>query len=188
MLPSLNSLLEIIEGEDDLREHLPGEHDQKTHGRRHPQIDTPEFKKWFGDSKVVDENGDPLVVYHGTTKDFDEFIPSTEGILGPGIYSSANKNDYGMYSSYAQKEGARVMPLFVSLNNPKIVFAGDTRSFPDSKSELSAEYDGVLMLDKRTNRILWAVAKSKEQIKSATGNRGTFDPSPKINEAHDGPS
>ena len=24
------------------------------------------FKKWFGDSKVVDENGKPLVVYHGT--------------------------------------------------------------------------------------------------------------------------
>jgi hypothetical protein len=24
---------------------------------------TPAFKKWFGDSKVVDENGDPLVVY-----------------------------------------------------------------------------------------------------------------------------
>ena len=27
--------------------------------------DTPEFKKWFGDSKVVDDNGKPLVVYHG---------------------------------------------------------------------------------------------------------------------------
>lgn len=24
------------------------------------------FKKWFGESKVVDENGEPLVVYHGT--------------------------------------------------------------------------------------------------------------------------
>ena len=27
---------------------------------------TPEFKNWFGDSKAVDENGDPIVVYHGT--------------------------------------------------------------------------------------------------------------------------
>jgi hypothetical protein len=36
--------------------------------------DTPAFKKWFGDSKVVDENGDPLVVYHGTAaKAFDTF-------------------------------------------------------------------------------------------------------------------
>ena len=37
-------------------------------------VRTPSFKKWFGDwendpknsSKVVDENGEPLVVYHGT--------------------------------------------------------------------------------------------------------------------------
>jgi len=28
-------------------------------------IDTPEFKAWFNQSKVVDENGKPLVVYHG---------------------------------------------------------------------------------------------------------------------------
>ena len=28
--------------------------------------DSPYFKKWFGKSKVVDENGEPLVVYHGT--------------------------------------------------------------------------------------------------------------------------
>ena len=27
-----------------------------------------EFDEWFGESKVVDENGDPLVVYHGTTQ------------------------------------------------------------------------------------------------------------------------
>ena len=31
-----------------------------------PQTQTPAFKKWFGDSKVVDEDGNPLVVYHGT--------------------------------------------------------------------------------------------------------------------------
>lgn len=36
-----------------------------------------EFREWFGDSKVVDDNGDPLVVYHGTRTDtdFDEFRP-----------------------------------------------------------------------------------------------------------------
>jgi len=41
-----------------------------------------EFKNWFGDwlsgdktnvSKVVDENGEPLLVYHSTTKKFDTF-------------------------------------------------------------------------------------------------------------------
>jgi GNAT superfamily N-acetyltransferase len=44
-------------------------------------VRTPEFKEWFGDwendpknsSKVVDENGEPLVVYHGTNKKFNIF-------------------------------------------------------------------------------------------------------------------
>lgn len=30
--------------------------------------DTPEFKKWFGDSKVVDKDGKPIVMYHGTAE------------------------------------------------------------------------------------------------------------------------
>lgn len=37
-----------------------------------PEADVTEtapFKNWFGDSKVVDENGKPLVVYHGTNWD-----------------------------------------------------------------------------------------------------------------------
>lgn len=42
------------------------------------------FKNWFGDwindpenaSKVVDENGEPLVVYHGTEAEFTEFEPT----------------------------------------------------------------------------------------------------------------
>lgn len=35
--------------------------------------ETPAFQRWFGDSKVVDENGDPLVVYHGTNAEFKDF-------------------------------------------------------------------------------------------------------------------
>lgn len=31
------------------------------------------FARWFGDSKVVDEDGNPLLVYHGTNRSFSEF-------------------------------------------------------------------------------------------------------------------
>jgi hypothetical protein len=34
-------------------------------------IDSPEFKSWFGNSKVVEKDGSPLVVYHGTDNSFD---------------------------------------------------------------------------------------------------------------------
>lgn len=50
-------------------------------GSRNPQVDTPEFRRWFGDSKVVDENGEPLVVYHGTGRSFDAFDPGQRGAV-----------------------------------------------------------------------------------------------------------
>jgi hypothetical protein len=48
---------------------------------QHKLVRSPEFKAWFGDwendptnaSKVVDENGEPLVVYHGTNSNFTIF-------------------------------------------------------------------------------------------------------------------
>ena len=33
----------------------------------HPQVSTSAFQRWFGDSKVVDAEGQPLVMYHGTS-------------------------------------------------------------------------------------------------------------------------
>lgn len=36
------------------------------------QPGTAAFQRWFGDSKVVDADGKPLVVYHGTNADFNE--------------------------------------------------------------------------------------------------------------------
>lgn len=45
-------------------------------------VESQEFKEWFGDSKVVDESGKPLVVYHGTMRDFESFQekPGEQGV------------------------------------------------------------------------------------------------------------
>ena len=51
------------------------------------QVRTPEFKEWFGDwendptnaSKVVDENGEPMVVYHGTSVSSRRFFKFKDG-------------------------------------------------------------------------------------------------------------
>jgi hypothetical protein len=86
--------------------------------------DTKEFKQFFGDSKVVDENGDPLVVYHGTTKDFNEFIIAKKANRGnnpDGFYFTSSANEA---SEYAQsKDNASVMPVFLNIENP---FVGDS--------------------------------------------------------------
>src|SRR5690606_22207424 len=38
-----------------------------------PVTQTEAFENWFGDSKVVNEDGSPKVMYHGTLSDFDAF-------------------------------------------------------------------------------------------------------------------
>jgi hypothetical protein len=43
--------------------------------------DTPEFKQWFGRSKIVDEQGRPRVMYHGTARDITEFKPKQAGAI-----------------------------------------------------------------------------------------------------------
>jgi hypothetical protein len=90
------------------------------------QEKTPEFKEWFGGSKVVGENGEPLVVYHGTDQDFTSFKPSKGGTLGKGIYLTPDPNIAASYAlgNYAPKSGANTVPVYASLRNPLIVERG----------------------------------------------------------------
>ena len=91
-------------------------------------VRTPAFKAWFGDwendpenaSKVVDENGEPLVVYHATREVFDTFKPSKSGWYGSGVYLTSDPND----TSYSMTEPDwHLMPLFAYIYNP--LFAGE---------------------------------------------------------------
>lgn len=67
-----------------------------------PPAKNPDFKKWFGKSKVTDTNGKPLVVYHGTTHDFTTFDPSKttkDSFYGQGLYFTSSKQDLENYAS-----------------------------------------------------------------------------------------
>jgi hypothetical protein len=65
-------------------------------------VRTDEFKKWFGDwendsknsSKIVDDNGEPLLVFHGTKNKFNIFDDDKQkiGWLGKGFYFTNDKN------------------------------------------------------------------------------------------------
>ena len=75
------------------------------------------FKNWFGDSKVIDANGKPLVVYHGTTADITKFNQTDGGSLGDGIYFT---DDAGAASTFATRKGqagANVLPVYLSVQN-----------------------------------------------------------------------
>lgn len=54
------------------------------------------FQKWFGDSKIVDENNHPLVVFHATTHKFFEFTKergNIENHFGLGYYFTSSYTD-----------------------------------------------------------------------------------------------
>lgn len=89
-----------------------------------PQTDTAAFKRWFGDSKVVDDDGNPLVVYHGTRHSFDEF--KREGRKGNDRlhYFSDNPAVANEYAGDVRYGSPNVMPAYVSLQKPFTFDAG----------------------------------------------------------------
>lgn len=98
-------------------------------------LDTPEFKEWFGDSKVVDEHGKPLVVYHGTNKDFSVFSGESAGdktgnpTAGWGFFFTHRPAEASSYATDWTKEGGNVMPVYVSVKNPYIMPYSEYRQF-----------------------------------------------------------
>ena len=87
-------------------------------------IRTKAFKDWFGDSKVVDENGEPLVVYHGTGSDFDIFDKSGRGsgasAAGIGHWFSENSDLANAFAEFAVGDSHQVLPVLLKTQNPKI--------------------------------------------------------------------
>jgi len=95
---------------------------------RNPQIDTPQFKNWFGESKVVDSNGEPLVVYHGMPGEFEgeTLYKSKYGALGEGIYftsdpEAASRFAAGLRGSRVGEEPkvqGNVVPAYLKIERP----------------------------------------------------------------------
>jgi len=147
------------------------------------QVRTQEFKDWFGDwqnnpeeaSKVVDENGEPLVVYHGTSKPlFYSFDPlKSNPVLSGGMYFSNSKD---LSQKFSGSKG-NLYSVFLSIKNP------ERNGFDGSGSDMSpSEYrDGGIFVKRKSDK--YAVKGTREyivfnpnQIKSATDNVGSFDP------------
>jgi hypothetical protein len=150
------------------------------------------FWRWFGDSQVVDAQGRPLVVYHGTgfTQAGDAIVSfqMSAGLYGAGAYFSGNPE---RAANYAKAGQGTVYPVYVRLTNPISIddyierFEGTTRSDErawDARQELLNDgVDGVLSEPRGSTRFWEVVAFNENQIKSAIGNLGTFSPdSPSI--------
>ena len=162
-------------------------------------LDNPNFKKWFGNSKVVDKEGKPLVVYHGTKSnveyfDIKKFGASDQGLVGKGFYFTYSGHEAGEYSlntQYGKGENSNVIPCYVSLQKPFLITQGvlpDGRTLRDIsqdtmngrggyslRKEIEGKgYDGIIFTD-RAGEIRHVVSWYSTQIKSAIGNIGDFN-------------
>lgn len=149
------------------------------------QTQSPAFQRWFGDSKAVDSNGQPLRVFHGTGGDFSVFSRDRAGAAtgaantGMGFFFTDNAEVAGNYARMS-RDSQSIMPTYLSLKNPLRLQAKNMMEADKLLlSGLKAENDGaiiqVAMRDGGTQTVY--MVREPGQIKSATGNRGTFDPS-----------
>lgn len=183
---------------------------------RDPQTETDAFKSWFGDSKVVDEQGKPLVVYHGTHDDFDEFArPGEFGDAGRHVSSSlgiffAAKPETAeafLYNDFrgGVQDGGHIKPVYLSIQKPfEMPWSQFRKRFAPRGSgswepgdvewdrasgrieglldSLARDgYDGIRIKGHKNAGDIEGVADTwvafePEQIKSAIGNSGSFDP------------
>lgn len=166
------------------------------------QVDTPEFRRWFGDSKVVDENGQPLVVYHGTDADFTTFDTSMAGRNFPeggdagtnAVYFTTDPSEASdipfSYERPTNTYGQNVMPVYLKIENPlEYEYDGSKAQYDwqreptgvldQIKDKLFVAYvdgghDGIIVRDTSTGKAT-IVVTDNTRIKSVF-NRGTFDP------------
>ena len=158
-----------------------------------------QFKKWFAGSKVVDENGEPLVVYHGTTK-YGFYVFRDDSFFTPDKnYAAryANHNDKNIYAVYLSIQNPfdirnlQDRKIFTEYRNGHAPAETKTGAmdwaeydYEDFRSYLQenfpGKYDGIIIDEggdtAEKSRGLSYVPFFSTQIKSATDNIGTFDP------------
>ncbi len=124
-------------------------------------------------SKVVDENGEPMVVYHATDDSFTEFKREKLGAFTEANGGNVDLAKVGFWfnnNDLSKKLFTKnSIPVFLNIKNPS------TTSFEDMYDGFRDEAaDGYIVDDSELGGTSY-VALDSTQIKSATDNTGAFD-------------
>jgi ribosomal protein L21E len=139
-------------------------------------------------SKVLDENGEPMIVYHGTRNDFNSFDANRigsnldYGTAGMGFYFTTDRENAENIARNAEGEGEpHVMEAYLNITNPKTGVGtmeldgseGAARKF--TEKAIAKGFDGIEAESGfGVHKLQWYVAFDAKQIKSATDNGGEF--------------
>lgn len=142
---------------------------------RHDITLTSAFQAWFGDSKVVDADGRPLEVYHGTQSSFTTF--KTPAWFTP----SAHIADafFATKADGSRTHLSKVIPAYLSIQRPLFTSDWDVtepnaamrRRFSEWEQE---GYDGIIFASEDGDEVEY-IAFRPEQIKSVINDHGSFD-------------
>jgi len=117
----------------------------------------PEFRSWFGRSQVVDAEGKPLVVYHGTdaqdafTVFDDEDAPDRGGLIA--FFSSS--------PAFAEGYGKNVYPVYLRCYD---VFDFRDRHAAESAVDFFYDDHGGIRDDYEARRILMGLSRTHSEI------------------------
>jgi len=164
----------------------------------------PNFDRFFKNSKAVDKNKEPLILYHGTKDNFNVFNKEMLG-LNTGHPSAtwgfAFTPDKGHAKGYSHigKKYEKIKPVYLSIVNPKIITFDEYQKIIDKgvakqfiKTVVNKGHDGVFINPplevsklghpfraQYTSGIFEAFAFEPTQIKSIY-NSGEFSTDPDI--------
>lgn len=134
-------------------------------------VRTTNFKNWFGDwkndpenaSKVVDKNGEPMVVWHGRSAEFNTFekkegvrfiMGLEDKVKAEGFFFSPNKGlaeEFASNSSRHRGGKANVIPCFLNIRKPMDL----TKEDYDRIYEDVTGWDYIVGMDTQDN--LWGI-------------------------------
>ena len=126
--------------------------------------------EFFKDSKVRDENGNLLVVYHGTNANFNIF-DSTRSEEGNGAYWFSKSREYAEEIAHLRK-GQNIGEYYVNVKNPLVVemsskdFADSIKEKPYIEQALKENRDGVIFQENKSDGETFYAVFEPNQIKA----------------------
>jgi len=127
------------------------------------------FWRWYGQpGALLADDGTPVVLYHGTPgAAFNSFRASRDGAAGPGVYLALRRAKAAAFAG----PGGDVLPVYARGAFQRVGDNDLVNARERAAAARTAGTDGVLI-----GAVGEVLVFDPAQIKSATGNAGTFDP------------
>ena len=116
-------------------------------------INTPEFKEWFGDSKVVDEKGKPLEMVHFSYNEFSQFDKSHAGVNNDESsigFWFADRDDF----AFNNERYPIRYDVYLKMDNPLIIEGNGTETNPWADTDID-NLDSYAKFEKMFNDLMY---------------------------------